>query len=619
MAYISKWKGQEIDDSIQKVVDKSNVWDNKQDKLTGREGQVVGFDALHNAIAIDLNDSDTVTSFNGRSGDVLPQTGDYTAAMVGAKDADWMPTPADIGALGDDTFIPTKTSELENDSGYITADDIGDIDLSGVVKVDGGATLEVPSEIGEAPHVITFTLEDGEGSGGSTGGGTVINGLPAGGLKGQVLSKKSNNDYDTEWVNMSSGGGSGSSDASEIRYDNSGSSLSAGTVKGAIDELDNEKLDKVSGSSGQYLGFDSNGNIVAVYGPNLDELENIFTPSKTFGNGNTATGMSSAAIGNGNIANGNSCVAIGYNCKAGTGTNDDYGNIAIGNNSSSAGYGSIAMGNSTVNGLNSFGGNWGVVSSDYSTCFGQYTISKANNQFVIGSYNKTSTSGGLSSGDKLIIGCGDANAYRANCMRVSTDGAYGIGAWNTSGADYAEMFEWDDGNPKNEDRRGRFVTLNGSKIKLANPNDDYIIGVVSGSPSVVGDVNDDQWQGMYMRDIFGKIIYEEVEIPEESIKVPSEKNPKRMVKKVISPKHKEMAMKLNPEYDHTQTYVPRSERKEWDAVGLLGKLVMVDDGLCEVNSYCKPGENGIAVWSKERTKYRVMERLDDNHIRVMIL
>lgn len=48
-----------------------------------------------------------VASFNGRSGAVLPQTGDYTAAMV--------------GALPSDTVIPTKTSDLTNDSGYITS------------------------------------------------------------------------------------------------------------------------------------------------------------------------------------------------------------------------------------------------------------------------------------------------------------------------------------------------------------------------------------------------------------------------------------------------------------------------------------------------------------------
>ncbi len=33
-----------------------------------------------------------------------------------------------------------------------------------------------------------------------------------------------------------------------------------------------------------------------------------------------------------------------------------------------------------------------------------------------------------------------------------------------------------------------------------------------------------------------------------------------------------MEAKLNPEWDGTSEYVPRSERKEWSPIGLLGKL-----------------------------------------------
>lgn len=40
-----------------------------------------------------------VESFNGRSGVVVPQTGDYTAEMVGARANDWMPTAGDVGAI----------------------------------------------------------------------------------------------------------------------------------------------------------------------------------------------------------------------------------------------------------------------------------------------------------------------------------------------------------------------------------------------------------------------------------------------------------------------------------------------------------------------------------------
>lgn len=39
-----------------------------------------------------------VTSFNGRSGAVAPQAGDYTAAMVGARPSTWTPSAEDVGA-----------------------------------------------------------------------------------------------------------------------------------------------------------------------------------------------------------------------------------------------------------------------------------------------------------------------------------------------------------------------------------------------------------------------------------------------------------------------------------------------------------------------------------------
>lgn len=40
-----------------------------------------------------------VASFNGRAGAVTPSAGDYTAAMVGARPDDWMPTAAEVGAI----------------------------------------------------------------------------------------------------------------------------------------------------------------------------------------------------------------------------------------------------------------------------------------------------------------------------------------------------------------------------------------------------------------------------------------------------------------------------------------------------------------------------------------
>lgn len=183
-----------------------------------------------------------------------------------------------------------------------------------------------------------------------------------------------------------------------------------------------------------------------------------------------------------------------------------------------------------------------------------------------------------------------SGTIRSNAMRVMRDGnIYGTKAFNATGADYAEMFEWQDGNPNNEDRRGLFVTLDGEEIRLANAEDDFIFGVVSACPSVVGDNYADDWKGKYKRDVFGEKIRDE-----------------------------NGSWVLNPDYDPEQdtSYIPRDQRKEWAAVGMMGKLVVCDDGTCQVNGYCFPGKNGIAT--KSDTGFRVMKRLDKNHIRILV-
>jgi len=208
----------------------------------------------------------------------------------------------------------------------------------------------------------------------------------------------------------------------------------------------------------------------------------------------------------------------------------------------------------------------------------------------------------------FIVGYG-TSATKATALRVSKQGkCYGASAFLSSGADYAEMFEWADGNPNNEDRRGLFVVLDGEKIRIANENDkENILGVVSANPSIVGDVRSEEWQGMYKKDVFGADIWKEIEIPEETL-----------ADGIIIPKHTEKQRAINPEYDATLDYTSRDNRKEWAAVGIIGKLVMIDNGTCEVNGYCNVGANGVATKAESKTAYRVMSRIDDTHIRIFI-
>lgn len=93
----------------------------KQDKLTGKKGQLVGFDDAGNAVAQAAPETGVVT-FNGRTGTVSPQVGDYTADMVGARPDTWTPSAADVGAVPTTRTINSKP--LSSDV-TLTADDVG--------------------------------------------------------------------------------------------------------------------------------------------------------------------------------------------------------------------------------------------------------------------------------------------------------------------------------------------------------------------------------------------------------------------------------------------------------------------------------------------------------------
>ncbi|MFC6602912.1 peptidase G2 autoproteolytic cleavage domain-containing protein [Ectobacillus funiculus] len=71
---------------------------------------------------------------------------------------------------------------------------------------------------------------------------------------------------------------------------------------------------------------------------------------------------------------------------------------------------------------------------------------------------------------------------------------------------------------------------------------------------------------------------------------------------IISPEHTEShpLFKSGMESEKKK-YIPRMKRPEWVAVGMLGKLLIRDDGTCKVNSYCQPNDDGIATASDKDT------------------
>ena len=230
-------------------------------------------------------------------------------------------------------------------------------------------------------------------------------------------------------------------------------------------------------------------------------------------------------------------------------------------------------------------------------------------QMAIGKYNKSSTgAGGMAetTGDAFIIGNGSQTTL-GNAFRVTFAGkVFGLSAYGSSGADYAEYFEWIDGNTNNEDRTGYFVTVDGEKIRKATAEDTYILGIVSATPCVEGDVQSESWRDMYLKDVFGRKLTETVEVEETT-----DENGK------VVPAHTEKRWILNPEYNPELEYVSRDERKEWSAVGLVGKLVAYQDGTCVAGGFCAVGNNGTATASLDNNGYKVLKVIDSEHVLVM--
>lgn len=210
-----------------------------------------------------------------------------------------------------------------------------------------------------------------------------------------------------------------------------------------------------------------------------------------------------------------------------------------------------------------------------------------------------------------IVGNGTSNSARSNAYTLDWSGnATFSGTVSSAGADYAELFEWQDKNPEAEDRIGYIVTLDGDKIKYANDGDD-ILGIISGTAMVLGDNAEWNWRGRFLTDDFGRIIYEDREVTHEAAyNEDGEKVADEWTEMVHAPV-------TNPAYNPSQPYINRRNRPEWATVGMMGKLYVRDDGTSQVNGYVT-ANNGIATASETRTNMRVMERVSNNIIRVLL-
>lgn len=192
-------------------------------------------------------------------------------------------------------------------------------------------------------------------------------------------------------------------------------------------------------------------------------------------------------------------------------------------------------------------------------------------------------------------------------MRISQGGSVGCRGSFSGGQtlnDYAEYFEWSDGNPDNQDRIGVTVVLDGDTIRPSTEQDsgDDIVGVVSGTAGVVLGSSPFEWSGKYQKDEFGRIITEKVtwvhwaegdtnhnykvgEVP-DGVVVPADADYKTYDNPIVV-----------ENYDESAEYQSRDQRKEWAPIGLVGQVHVKNGQLVGTRwRKMKDVSDNVALW-----------------------
>ena len=313
--------------------------------------------------------------------------------------------------------------------------------------------------------------------------------------------------------------------------------------------------------------------------------------SIAMGQSTQASNTASLAMGFNTIASGEKSIAIGDSTRASA----SYA-LATGIGSVASDVAATAMGKSTASGTYSTAMGQSTASGTHSTAmgaasaFGAYSTAIGNTVFASGSISIAmgyqvgvgdKASQAIAMGSLASANHSNAFIWSDGSIRTSTindkefriratNGVWIMGkahtteGWSAPGTDYAEYFESVNGKSI---EIGKTVALDQGKIRVAKKGDTPI-GVISANPVILGGSYAD-WPKKFKRDDYGQVLtepyQEEVMIPD----VDSEGKP-------VARKTGEFVTKqrpvLNPDYDASKKYIPRSERPEWNCVGLIGQL-----------------------------------------------
>ena len=376
-------------------------------------------------------------------------------------------------------------------------------------------------------------------------------------------------------------------------------------------------------SSGLYkIANDKYGHIISATAVTNSDMTTVY------GTGNSTDNDTTFIVGNNNelytTSNQYRSYVLGSRNKIGTSSNQNIGSVVFGfdNDITESNTKFCFIGN------NNTAKSPFIGSAAWSFGFGVGLNVPDHHGVYIGRYNDDSThqteeahestpASQYNGYTAFCIGNGRGSTYgsygRSNAFRITFTGATYGSSWNASGADYAEFVKpWFDGNVDNEDRVGYMVTIKDGYLHKANEGD-YIIGITSGAPSVVGNA-DETYYWKYERDEFNRIIYELV----DEIKEETDENGNKIT---VKTGNKISVPKVSSNYDVSlaHSYVERKNRPEWSYVGMRGIVPVRDDGTCEAGGFCKCGTDGIATKSERGLDtYYVIERINDHVISVEV-
>lgn len=186
---------------------------------------------------------------------------------------------------------------------------------------------------------------------------------------------------------------------------------------------------------------------------------------------------------------------------------------------------------------------------------------------------------------------------------------------------YSEMYEW--AEIPNNNIFGVFVTFDKREPQKITPTksaSDDILGVSTIQSTIESD-DPEHWKYSYLCNEVGDRYLKKERIG-IGVKEYDQVNELSYIHTMPMDHFVEVH---TPQYDKNREYIPRSSRKEWVRVNLIGKVIVLDNGECKPGEWCqsytgKEKKNfGLAVPADMNVpgyKFYVLSRLTEKSIEI---